>query len=132
MSDESTGRLPAQIVGHSKRIREMCGQLTGRINEIRSLVASPRVTTADLVTSVCGDMKLDVIGLLSELNAIDACIAAARMTGQIITAPTATDLELHPRNLPCTTPPLPPRVTWRDGKLAAANDHTYDNEEGEK
>lgn len=98
MSDEPTGRLPAQIGAHSKRIREMCAKFTGHINAVKSLSAGN-----DRVLTEAGEMKLDLIGLLAELNAIDACIAAAKMTGQVIAEPRATDLELHPVNRPDRT-----------------------------
>lgn len=96
MSDESTGRLPAQIAGNSKRVRESLASLTGHLHAIRSLVERPRVTTAEQVTEICGAAKMDVIVALAELNALDTSIAAGRMTGQVITEPRAQSLELHP------------------------------------
>lgn len=124
LTDEPTGRLPLQIGSHSSRIRELCGQIAGRINEVRSLVATPRVHTADQVKDVCLSMHLDMIGLLSELNGLDSCVAAARMTGQSAVATVAKELELHP--------------AYRDDdrerqlmirSLHRAGDHTQDRED---
>ena len=120
MSDEPTGRLPAQIGAHSKRIREMSAKLTGHINAVKSLSAGN-----DRVLTEVGDMKLDLIGLLAELNAIDACIAAARMTGQIIKAPTATDLELHHVNRPDRTHELFARSLDRIGDDTLKEEGTH-------
>lgn len=115
LTDETTGRLPAQIIGNSKRIRDVLGALSGRVNAIRSLVEHPRVSTGTEVSAICGEAKMDIIGALAELNAIDASLAAAKMTGQIITALKATDLELHPVNGPDRTHELFARSLDRIG-----------------
>jgi hypothetical protein len=117
----SEGRLSGEIRGRSREVRGLLISLSALANELRTM--SLPVAAEEAVLG----MRVELACAVAALNALDACVGAAAMTGGMVAETRAVDMELHPV-----------RLETQDARLKMlqslhrAGDHSLDPEPDEQ